>query len=191
MEQALYLHLRKTCELVTGNIKNLLITSAVLMLLYSCSNKMMTILVEDPMGNVELIYAGAQSPENLVTEVRYYPEGDTLSVSHMKKGAIEGVVTFYYPENKPKEQTTFVDGLSQGEFKRFDKSGVLVVEGKLKNGEKSGVWTTWYDDVQKQEERTYSADQPDGKWTYWYIDGELKREEIYKLGKLIEEKDFN
>jgi antitoxin component YwqK of YwqJK toxin-antitoxin module len=152
---------------------------------------MMNILVEDPMGNVELIYAGSQSPQNLVKEIRYYPNGDTLSVTPMKKGAVDGVVTFYYPENKPKEQTAFVKGMSQGEFKRFDKSGVLVLEGALKNGEKNGVWTTWYDEVQKQEERTYSDNQPDGKWTYWYIDGELKREEVYKLGKLIEEKDFN
>ena len=70
-------------------------------------------------------------------------------------------------------------------------NGPQNIEGKLKDGEKSGVWTTWYDEVQKQEERTYSNNQPDGKWTYWYIDGELKREEIYKLGKLIEEKNFN
>jgi len=152
---------------------------------------MMSILVEDPTGNVELVYSGNQSPQNLVKEIRFYPNGDTLSVTPMKKGAVDGVVTFYYPENKPKEQTTFVSGMSQGQFTRFDENGVLVIEGKLKDGEKSGLWTTWYDEVQKQEERTYSDNQPDGKWTYWYIDGELKREEIYKLGKLIEEKNFN
>ena len=151
----------------------------------------MSILVEDPSGNVELIYAGTQSPENLVKEIRFYPNGDTLSVTPMKKSAVNGVVSFYYAENTPKEQTTFVDGKQNGQFKRFDKDGVLVLEGNLDNGQKNGVWTTWYDEVQKQEERIYLNNQADGKWTYWYIDGEVKREEVYKLGKLIEEKDFN
>ena len=102
----------------------------------------MSILVEDPTGNVELVYAGNQSSQNLVKEIRFYPNGDTLSVTPMKKGAVDGVVTFYYPENKPKEQTTFVSGISHGQFTRCDENGVLVVEGMLKNGEKNGVWTT-------------------------------------------------
>lgn len=152
---------------------------------------MMSVFVEDPKGNTELIYAGTQSPENLVKEIRFYPNGDTLSVTPMKKGAVNGVVTFNYLDNKPKEQTTFTNGKQNGLFKRFDKNGVLVLEGNLTNGQKNGVWTTWYDEVQKQEERNYANGQPEGKWTYWYIDGELKREEVYKTGKLIEEKDFN
>lgn len=157
----------------------------------SCNNKMMSVLVEDPAGNVELIYAGAQSPGNLVKETRFYSNGDTLSVTPMRKGVVHGIAIFYYPDNKRKEQTTFANGISQGVFKRFDKDGILVLEGILNNGEKNGVWTTWYDEVQKQEERSYLNGEPDGKWTYWYIDGELKREETYKLGKIIEEKDFN
>ena len=108
----------------------------------------------------------------------------------MNRGAVHGTVTFYYPGNTPKEQTVFVEGISHGLFKRFDTNGILVLEGILENGKKNGVWTTWYDEVQKQEERTYLNGIPEGKWTYWYLDGELKREETYQLGKIIEEKDF-
>jgi antitoxin component YwqK of YwqJK toxin-antitoxin module len=157
----------------------------------ACSKKLMTVLVEDPSGNVELFYEGTQKPENLVKEIRYYSEGDTLSVTPMKKGAINGVVSFYYPNNQIKEQTTFDNGTQDGLFKRYDKEGILVFEGQLTNGLKEGVWTTWYDEVQMEEQRTYQNDVPEGKWTYWYIDGNVKREETYKLGKLIEEKDFN
>jgi antitoxin component YwqK of YwqJK toxin-antitoxin module len=42
-----------------------------------------------------------------------------------------------------------------------------------------------------EEQRNYSKDVADGKWTYWYIDGNLKRMEVYNLGKLIEEENFN
>lgn len=156
-----------------------------------CSRKLVSVLVEDANGNVELVYAGKQSAENLVKEIRFYPSGDTLSVTPLKKGAVDGVVSAYHRNNLLKEQTTFKDGKANGLFRQYDKEGVLVFEGELMNGQKSGVWTTWYDEVQMQEQRSYTADQPDGKWIYWYIDGTIKREEVYQLGKLIEEKDFN
>lgn len=162
-------------------------------ILTGCSGtkNLTSVLVEDPNGNVELIYAGTQSPEKLVKEIRFYANGDTLSITPMKKGAVNGVVSQYYPNNIIKEQTPFINGSQNGVFKRFDKDGVLVFEGQLLNGQKNGIWTTWYDDVQMEEQRTYIKDVADGKWTYWYIDGNLKREEVYKLGKLIEEKNFN
>ncbi|MCF8463742.1 MAG: hypothetical protein K9G41_02810 [Flavobacteriales bacterium] len=164
---------------------------AILISTSSCSKKLMTVLVEDPNGNVELIYAGSQMPVNLVKEIRFYPNQDTLSVTHMKKGAVHGEVTTYFPKNLLKEISTFDNGTQNGPFKKFDKEGVLVFEGQLSNGKKDGVWTTWYDEVQMEEQRTYQNDVAEGKWTYWYIDGNLKREEIYKVGKLIEGKDFN
>jgi antitoxin component YwqK of YwqJK toxin-antitoxin module len=159
--------------------------------LSSCSGgKLITVLVEDKTGNTELVYKKSQGPENLVKEVKYYPNGDTLSITPMDKGAVHGIVSRFHEGNRLKEQISFKDGTQDGLFRRYDKEGVLVFEGELKNGLKTGVWTTWYDDFQKQEERIYVDDLASGKWTYWYIDGSLKREELYKNGKLLEEKDF-
>lgn len=155
------------------------------------SKKLTSVLVETREGNTELIYAGSQIPENLVSEIVYYPNGDTLSITPMKKGSVHGVVTRYNKSNSLKEQITFADGKQDGMFRRFDEDGVLVFEGQLVGGKKTGTWTTWFDEVQKEEERSYSDDQPNGKWTYWYIDGSLKREETYKDGKLIDKKNYN
>lgn len=171
---------------------NKLITAfALVILMAGCAGgKLVSVVVEDKAGNTELVYRKVQSPENLVKEIRFYPSGDTLSVTPMLKGAVHGVVSFYYKNNLLKEQATFVYGKQDGPFKKFDKNGVLVFEGSLKNGLKSGNWRTWYDEVQVQEERSYTNDMPNGKWTYWYIDGSLKREETYKDGKLLDAKDF-
>jgi antitoxin component YwqK of YwqJK toxin-antitoxin module len=168
----------------------LLTLSIVALVACSGSKNLISILVENPKGNVELIYAGLQSPENLVKEIRFLANGDTLSVTPMLKGAVHGIVTYYFPNNVLKEQTPFQNGTQTGMFKRYDTNGVLVFEGKLENGLKEGVWTTWYDEVQMEEQRNYVKDEAEGKWTYWYIDGNRKREEVYKLGKLIEENNF-
>ncbi len=169
----------------------LIVIAACVMHFSACNRKLNSVLVENPDGNVELVYAGKELPENLVKEIRFYPDGDTLSVTPMKKGAVDGQVSFYFPNNRLREVATFRSGKQDGPFKRYDKEGVVVFEGQLKNGTKDGVWITWYDEVQMEEQRSYLDDMPDGKWTYWYIDGNLKREEVYKLGKLIEGKDFN
>ncbi len=173
-----------------NNFRFLLFAATVLGL-QACSPKLLTVLTEDPAGNVELTYNRSISPENIVREVRFYPNGDTLSVTPMKNAAVHGVVSNYFPGNKLKDQTTFENGTSNGRFCQFDQEGTLIFEGELKNGMKTGVWITWYDEVQMQEQRAYLNDQPDGKWTYWYIDGTVKREETYQLGKLIDAKDVN
>lgn len=176
-----------------NTISNAFYIVLVLVGLSACSGskQLTSVLVENANGNVELIYAGNQSPENLVKEIRFSASGDTLSVTPMKEGAVHGVITRYFPENRLKERVSFQDGVQSGVYQRYDNQGVLVFEGRLENGLKEGTWTTWYDEVQKEEERNYTKDEANGKWTYWYIDGNLKREEVYKLGKLIEEKNFN
>lgn len=151
----------------------------------------MSVLVEDPNGNVELTYQGKESTENLVKEVRFYPNGDTLSVTPMKNSVVHGVLSNYHAGNVIKDRTNFVQGKANGLYRQYDTNGQVVFEGMLKDGLKEGEWLTWYDESQLQEKRSYSNDLPDGKWSYWYIDGTLKREEVYEFGKLIEAKDLN
>ena len=160
--------------------------------LASCgsSKKLISVVLEDSNGDTELVYARSESPENLVKEVRFFPNGDTLTVTPMLKGKVHRVVARYVEGNTLVEEVTFKEGMQDGVFRRYDKNGVLVFEGELTNGQKTGTWTTWYDDVQMEEQRSYTNDEADGKWTYWYIDGSLKREEVYENGKLIDSTDY-
>lgn len=177
--------------IIASSFRSLFILSVVLLSACGSGKKVVSVIVEDKSGNTELIYTKVQAPENLVKEIRYYANGDTLSITPMLKGAVHGTVSRYWKGNKLKERITFANGVQSGSFERFDNNGTLVFEGELENGLKTGIWTTWYDDVQMQEQRVYANDVPNGKWTYWYIDGSLKREEVYKDGKLIEEKNYD
>lgn len=174
------------------SVKNIsvVVASISLMALSSCSSKLISVLVEDTKGNVELVYQGKEAPANLVKEIRFYANGDTLSVTPMKGSAVHGTVVSYHPGNLLKEEVEFVNGKQDGVFRKYDANGVLVFEGSMKNGLKEGVWTAWYDEVQMAEQRTYAKDVLHGKSTYWYIDGELKREERYDSGKLIDAYDL-
>jgi antitoxin component YwqK of YwqJK toxin-antitoxin module len=76
-------------------------------------------------------------------------------------------------------------------YRYYDIYGVLTFEGYLQNGKKEGTWTTWYDEVQKQEERVYKGDVLHGTWTYWFIDGNVMKEEFYENGKKIKELNYD
>ena len=62
-------------------------------------------------------------------------------------------------------------------------------EGTLKDGEKDGKWTWWYENGQKKREGTYKSDDgfrpfKDGLWTEWHENGQKRRETTYKDGGL-------
>ncbi|MBL4587629.1 MAG: hypothetical protein JKX84_11330 [Flavobacteriales bacterium] len=152
---------------------------------------LVSVYVENAKGDVELVYEGVQSLENLVKEIRYFPSKDTLSITPMKKGAVSGIVQTFYSNNIPKEETSFVKGVQEGVFRRYDFEGILIFEGQMVRGSKEGVWTTWYDEVQMEEQRSYVNNQLHGNWTYWYADGNVRRTETYQLGKLIDQKDYD
>jgi antitoxin component YwqK of YwqJK toxin-antitoxin module len=139
---------------------------------------------------VQLQYEGAESPLNLVKEVRFYANGSKRMITPIKEGKVNGVVEYYHPSGHIKESVTFVDGVQNGLYRSYDIDGVLVFEGRMKDGMKQGTWTTWYDEVQKAEEKNYLNDELHGEWTFWYIDGTPKRKELYEHGSLTDQTEY-
>ena len=66
-----------------------------------------------------------------------------------------------------------------------------VYVGNLRNGIKSGKWTTWYENGQKKEEGTFKDGKLEGLVTGWYENGQRMGEYTYKDGKLISKKEWN
>ena len=64
-----------------------------------------------------------------------------------------------------------------------DNNKKKVYVGNLRNGIKSGKWTTWYYNGRKGSEIIYKDGKWDGLWTQWYETGQKKGELIYKDGK--------
>ena len=64
-----------------------------------------------------------------------------------------------------------------------DNNKKKVYVGNLRNGIKSGKWTTWYYNGRKGSEITYKDGKQDGLWTWWFENGQKKGELTYKDGK--------
>ena len=74
------------------------------------------------------------------------------------------------------------DEIVNGEvFQVVDDMKVPI--GKMKNGKKDGLWTSWYEIGQKESEETFKDGKRDGLWTRWYKNGQKYSEGTYKDGK--------
>ena len=56
--------------------------------------------------------------------------------------------------------------------------------GKMKNGKKDGLWTSWYDNGQKKDEFTWKDGKVDGTWKWYWSNGTKMKEGNWKDSKL-------
>lgn len=82
----------------------------------------------------------------------------------------------FYLVNKDKPFTGDVASYSNGK---------VEFEGRIEDGLRVGLWTTYYSNGQKQMEGSYKEGLKDGTWTYWQENGQQQAVEIYKYGKLL------
>jgi len=52
-------------------------------------------------------------------------------------------------------------------------------------GKKEGLYTSWYENGQKEYEANYKDGELEGLHTYWDKDGNITKTETYKDGQLV------
>ena len=62
-------------------------------------------------------------------------------------------------------------------------TGKKILQGQYKNGLKTGKWTEWYRNGQKEYETTFKDGKPNGLFTKWDSNGQKKVKGTYKDGK--------
>ena len=76
------------------------------------------------------------------------------------------------------------NGIKSGKWTTWYYNGRKGSEVTYKDGEKDGLWTDWYENGQKWGEGTYKDGKEDGLFTEWYENGQKKEEGTFKDGKL-------
>jgi len=60
---------------------------------------------------------------------------------------------------------------------------VYQKEGIYQNGEREGLWISWYGNGQKLSERNYRNGEAEGLWISWHPNGQKASEGNYRNGK--------
>jgi hypothetical protein len=63
---------------------------------------------------------------------------------------------------------------ANGEFRAFAKSGVLLEQGRFRNGKKDGNWFSYYPDGKLECRGNYKKGSAIGKWMWYYPNGAVK-----------------
>ena len=66
--------------------------------------------------------------------------------------------------------------IQNGEYIKYYKNGVMEMRGMMKDGNRDGLWKSWYEDGSPWSETTFSHGKKNGKTITWY-DNEKKRYE--------------
>lgn len=110
-------------------------------------------------------------------EWKYYHKDSPqlMSVENYKNGKLNGKVVVFYPEGKISSETHYVNGVKEGVFKQYSKSGVVLEEIPYKNNQFNGLVT--YRDMKGQitAQGMYEKGLKKGIWKF-YEDGKLIRE---------------
>ncbi len=65
------------------------------------------------------------------------------------------------------------------------ENGQKERERTYKDGEKDGLYTMWYENGQKDSEGTFKDGKEDGLYTMWYENGNKREEVKFKDGESI------
>jgi antitoxin component YwqK of YwqJK toxin-antitoxin module len=84
---------------------------------------------------------------------------------------------------KLKNEGHYLNGQKEGLWKSWYMNGQLGSEGDYSNGQKEGPWKVWYANGQLLCEGLYSNGKPEGEWKRWYTNGQLFYEGHYSNGQ--------
>jgi antitoxin component YwqK of YwqJK toxin-antitoxin module len=87
-------------------------------------------------------------------------------------------------EQTKKEHIAFFrNGLKEGKWRYFYKSGVNLRIANFKNDKRNGKWSVFFDTGKLDHEGKFKEDKEDGMWTSWYEENERINEKgLFKMG---------
>lgn len=128
----------------------------------------------------------------------WYDNGQLKSsYQYSQGGLVDGTYTVYYENGQKKQESLYSGGtiindkifrndsiIESREIKAdYDPVTKENSKGFLINNKKDGLWTYWYDGVQKKKEGYFKDGVEVGKWTFWYEDGKVQYIGTCKNGK--------
>ena len=176
-------------------MKRLLLIVLPLLLIVGCSQKPVdeTTLIEKEgvmyLPNSDTPYTGEVFTNYDTGQKEYqgtYENGLLVSYSYLHKdGSVKEPVNgenlidrggLLYETNGQKPYT--------GDVFELHKDGSRKYTGLLKGGKKDGLWTSWYENGQKDEEVVYKDGEEHGLVTNWYENGQKSEKITMRYGKL-------
>ena len=98
-------------------------------------------------------------------------------------GAVGGVIVLVLSIIVRCEDLNFKDEKADGLYTSWYENGQKESEGNRKDGKQDGLWRFWFSTGQKEQEGTFKDGKLVGLWTFWFSTGQKWSEKTYKDDK--------
>jgi antitoxin component YwqK of YwqJK toxin-antitoxin module len=83
---------------------------------------------------------------------------------YFRNGILNGIWISYYKSGKIERKGEFIDGKFHGKWESWSESGQKLYEVNYENDSLSGKYITWYESGKLKEQGEYKANIKTGKW---------------------------
>ena len=132
--------------------------------------------------NGRMIATGNYVNQKKEGEWKYYDatSGQLRLVEDNQNGKVHGWSRLYNPNNGVlAEETQYVNGVPEGQCRKFSDTGVLLMECQYHNGQLDGPCKSYYPSTALKEEGQYGKGQKVGAWKTYNEDGDVILEEAF------------
>lgn len=130
-----------------------------------------------------LLYKGYYSDGLKDGNWTYYQYRSVTHIENYKKGKADGTWIYYdtRSDKSIKKEDVYIDNLLT-EQREYYLNGVLGSIAYYKDGLRSGVWKTFYQDSKLNNSTTYTLNRKNGLYESYYDNGQLHQKGNYKDG---------
>jgi len=132
--------------------------------------------------NDRMIATGYYVNQKKEGEWKYYDaaSGQLRLVEDNQDGKVHGWSRLYNPNNCVlAEETQYVNGVPEGQCRKFSDTGVMLMECQYHNGLLDGPCKSYYPNTALKEEGQYGKGQKVGVWKTYNEDGDVILEEAF------------
>lgn len=132
--------------------------------------------------NGRMIASGYYVNQKKEGEWKYYDanSGQLRLVEDNQNGKVHGWSRLFNPNNGVlAEETQYVNGVPEGQCRKFSDTGVLLMECQYHNGLLDGPCKSYYPSTALKEEGQYGKGQKIGVWKTYNEDGDVILEEAF------------
>lgn len=126
----------------------------------------------------------------------YAPSGELISAENYKLDQLHGKCVYYYKEGQYLEQkkqihkkVNYANGKLDGMYQEYFYNGALKQQGVYKLGEKTGLWTEYYNTGTVMTMMHYQRDLLHGWVQYYDKAGNLQSKLMYRNGYALSDKE--
>jgi antitoxin component YwqK of YwqJK toxin-antitoxin module len=122
--------------------------------------------------------------------IEWFETGQQQAIGDYSGNQKAGDWIFWYETGIIEKQGSFINGNPDGHWIEFHPTGMQSAEGYRVNGREKGLWVYWSEGDNIRTEGHWANGQKDGEWTDYSPEGKPLRQRVYRLGRLINQREF-